>query len=92
MKKIVCLLSFVLFISGCATINESLSRMSDDELLSYYSDTKSELSYYESQRETNFGSLRGELTTDSDMEKINILTQRLLDIHEEIIRRGLVLP
>jgi len=93
MKKLVCLLILACLAIGCATTSgNGFSQFSDEELISYYGETKSELSYYESQSEINFGSLQGDLLKGGSMEKANMLSQRLLDIKQEINRRGLELP
>ncbi|MDD5044859.1 MAG: hypothetical protein PHH69_07565 [Candidatus Omnitrophica bacterium] len=92
MKKIFCLSLLILFITGCATMNTDLSRMSDDEVISYYQDTKSQLDYYEGQRETDFGTLQSTLTRSGDIDRTATLTQKLLEIRDEIKRRGLNIP
>jgi len=92
MRKVIYLLFLVFFIAGCATMNTDLSQMSDSDIISYYKDTKSQLDYSESQRETNFGTLQGSLTRSGDIDRTAVLSQRLIEIRDEINRRGLQPP
>ena len=92
MKKIVYSLFLILFITGCATMNTELFQMSNDNLISYYKDTKSQLDYYEGQRETDFGTLESTLTRSGNFDRTTTLSQRLLEIRDEINRRGLAIP